>query len=225
MSFLGNLLKTVGTFAQSLFGIVPAPVDTAAPGTDGSATSDPAADGAAPAAVPVPDEELVIAEHVEDAITIVTNIKNTLSSPVVAFVTNLIPGGIAADIREELIDGLPGIIAGLTFADGVLKTSDKSAQLNMLLANIKFSDKPSLDALWHTLAARVLMIRSGGTVSWSNAVIAVEYYLTHLLFQPAPQLAVAGPIAQAAAPVIAAATAIADDVEGKAAPVTQPISN
>lgn len=203
-----NIFTKIWAFAKSLF--VPAvevktqqlPSDPALPNVNTTVIT----------ATGTPQE--VMEEDTAKAVAIVTNVKNALASPIAILVTDLIPGTLDNTIREQLVDGLPGLIAGLTFAEGVLKTSDKSAQLNALLSNIKFSDKPSLDALWHTLAARVLMIVSGGSVSWSNAVIAVEYYFTHLLLAPAPKVELAGAAAEVVNIVAPAAEAIAKAVEG-----------
>lgn len=124
----------------------------------------------------------IIEADVEKAITIVNNIKNALASPVAVLITDLIPGTLDDAIREKLVSDLPVLVSGLTFANSFLKGSDKSTQINALLANIKFSDDADLNALWHTLAARILMIISGN-VSWTNAVMAVEYYFTHIFLQ------------------------------------------
>ncbi|MGZ3753585.1 MAG: hypothetical protein ACXVAY_01420 [Mucilaginibacter sp.] len=164
--------------------------------------------GATQQSTVVTQSDADIAEaDVAKAIAIVQNIKKAVGSPIAVLITDLIPGDVDNAIRQTLVDDLPAILAGLTFADSLLTGSDKSTQINTLLANVRFAKEDNLNALYHTLAAKVLMIVSGDTVSWSNAVMAVEYYFTHIFLQGAPDPVVNQAAAPAAGAIAPTATA------------------
>jgi len=189
MTIFGKILSGAISFAKSLFNVTTvAPAQAVASGT----ATEPAVPVAPPAGA-ITQPETVLETDAQFAIDLVNNIKAALTSPVAILITAIIPGTVDDVIRETLVNDLPQLAAGLTFFKGILQSSDKSTQFNQVLAAVKFSDKPNLDALWHTMAAKVLMIKSGGTVSWSNALIAIEYYFTHLLNAPAPVISVEAP--------------------------------
>jgi hypothetical protein len=145
-----------------------------------------------------------------DAITIVNNVKAALSSPIAVLVTDLIPGTIDDTIREELVTDLPLIAAGLANIKTVIDTADKSAVMNDVLAQIRLSPNLDLDAFYHSLAAKLLTKVTKGGVDWSLAVMSVEYFFKNL-FSAAP----------AASTIATGAVAAASDVEQVAAAVAK----
>lgn len=110
------------------------------------------------------------------AITIVNNVKNALASPIAVLVTDLIPGNVDDIIREQLVNDLPPLAASLANIKSFVDTADKSAQLNDILAQIRLSPNMDMDAFLHGLAARLLTKISPSGVTWSLAVMAVEYF-------------------------------------------------
>lgn len=152
----------------------------------------------------------VVDTDVQAAIDIVNNVKTALASPVAVLITDLIPVSIVGTIREALVNELPVIAADLAFVKTVLDTSDKSAVMNDILAQIKLSPNADMDAFYHSLAARVLTIVSEGKSPWSVAVMAVEYFFKGL-FNPK---AVAAPVI-VAAPVVAPAAPVAATVDNQ----------
>ena len=128
------------------------------------------------------------------AITIVNNLKNALASPLAVLITDLIPGTIDDTIREELVTDLPVLAADLANVQ-VAITADKSAQLSNVLAAIKASPNFVYDAFFHSLAATLLTrISQGKNITWSVAVMSVEYFFKNLFS--------AAPVAEAVAPVV-----------------------
>lgn len=133
--------------------------------------------------IPGATKEILEAD-LEHAIQIVNNIKAVMESPGAVIITSLIPGTIDNTIREKIVSGAPQLVAGLLFAKHLLdEPDDANKQLADLLKRIKFSDKPDQDALWHNMAARMLMMVSDGKVTWSEAVMAVEYYFRNVFFK------------------------------------------
>jgi hypothetical protein len=148
-------------------------------------------------------------DDVEKAIAIVNNIRAALASPVAVLITDLIPGDIDDVIREELVNDLPVIVAGLANIQSVIQTADKSAVINALLSQIKLSPNFDLDNFYHGLAARLLTKITKGGVIWSIAVVSVEYvfkklwdYATGKAETPAP----AAPATPAAASPLSVVT-------------------
>lgn len=167
-----NIFKEFGAFIKSLFNPT-VTVQTNAAAVNSNTVTATTTTTSQPADI--------VESDVQEAIAIVNNVKSALASKGAVLITSLIPGTVDDEIRETLVNDLPAVVAGLTFATGLLTGSDKSTQINALLANVKLSDKADQDALFHSLAARVLTIVSGGKVSWSNAVMAIEYYYSNLL--------------------------------------------
>lgn len=120
------------------------------------------------------------------AITIVNNVRGALASPIAVLVTDLIPGTVDDTVREELVKDLPILLAALANIKSFVDTADKSAQLNDILAQIRLSPNMDMDAFLHGLAARVLTkISQGKSVTWSIAVMAVEYFFKNIFKSPA----------------------------------------
>lgn len=145
------------------------------------------------------------------AITIVNNIRAALASPLAVLITDLIPGTLDDTIREQLVNDLPIITADL----GRVKlavTADKSAQLNNVLAELKGESGTFLDAFFHSLASTILTrISAGKGVTWSIAVMSVEYFFKNLFSS--------GPVAETVAPVVNTVSTVvntASDVAGAA---------
>ncbi|MBD1394263.1 hypothetical protein [Mucilaginibacter glaciei] len=126
----------------------------------------------------IPDG-ISIAE-VEHAIVIVNNVRAAMASPLAVVITDLIPGTIDNTIREQLVKQLPVVSAGLTYAKNLIGKFPDGMVLNSALNTVKESDQADQDAFAHNLAARMLMIVTGGRINWSNAVMAVEYYFKNL---------------------------------------------
>lgn len=118
----------------------------------------------------------VTQQELDDVIQIVNNVRSAMTSPLAVLLTDLIPTTIDDTIRLALVNGLPVLLAGLMFAKEVLGSKDQQAVINELLAKVRLSDKADQDALWHALAARLLMILSDGKVTWSEAIQIIEYY-------------------------------------------------
>lgn len=129
-----------------------------------------------PVVEPSPSTRTVTAEDLDLVIQIVNNVRSAVASPLAILITDLIPTTIDDNIRVALVRGLPVLIAGLMFARQALEKPEEGTNINDLLDKVKFSDKPDQDALWHTLASRLLIILSDGKVTWSEAVQVLEYY-------------------------------------------------
>lgn len=136
-----------------------------------------------PVVGPSPTTNTITAEDLDLVIRVVNNIRNAVASPLAVLITDLVPTTVDDHIRVALERGLPVLLAGLMFARQVLEKSKEGGvaekegeTINDLLAKVRFSDKPDQDALWHTLASRLLVILSDGKVSWSEAVQVLEYY-------------------------------------------------
>ena len=150
-----------------------------------------------------------------NAITIVNNLKNAFASPIAVLITDLIPGTIDDTIREDLVNDLPVIAAGLANIQ-VAITADKSAQLSNVLAAIKASPNFNFDAFYHSLAATLLTkIAAGKSITWSIAVMSVEYFFKNL-FSSAPIATAAAPAVAAATNTVASVASTASDVVGAA---------
>lgn len=134
-----------------------------------------------PVVEPSASTSSITAEDLDLVIRVVNNIRSAVASPLAVLLTDLIPTTIDDTIRLTLVRGLPVLLAGLMFARQVLEKPQEGAEqegetINELLAKVRFSDKPDQDALWHTLASRLLVVLSNGKVSWSEAVQILEYY-------------------------------------------------
>src|SRR6185437_12919834 len=194
-----NFFKKVLAFIAGVFSAkatVATVVNQVAPNTTAAVTTT----STAPADVAI--------EDVQKAIDIVNGVKKALASPVAALITDLIPTTIDDNIRQTLVNDLPVVAAGLAFVKDVL-SMDRSTALSQVLAAIRFSDKPNLDAFYHTLAAKVLQIISGGKVSWSQAVMAVEYVLKEAVLTGIDTSAGAAVMQNLNAPAASAAPAVA----------------
>jgi len=129
-----------------------------------------------PVVGPSQEAYAITEQDLDHVIEIVNNVRRVAASPVVVLLTDLIPTTIDDTIRLALVNGLPVLLTGLTFAKQLLAGQDKDTAISELLAHVSFSDKADQDALWHALAARLLMILSDGKVTWSEAVQVLEYY-------------------------------------------------
>jgi hypothetical protein len=208
--------------------------------------------GGDPTIVQIPANLQITPTEIDDCIKAVNIIKDVVNNPVTVLVTDLTPISMDNDIRLDIANALPGILAGLTFAKGLITgVDDSDDQINALLANVRLSDDPDKDALYHNLAARLIMIASKGSVSWSDAVGILELYFKQIFgtgavatvaetvitstvnggvpaafTAPAPGAAPASPVASAAAsaaPAVAVAGAIVDAAAPGAAPVVDAV--
>lgn len=126
--------------------------------------------------VQLPDNISISREMLDHCLTIVNNIKSVVNNPVTVLLTDIIPGSIDNLIRQKISDTLPVILAGLTFSKHFLDTEDKNVLIDDLLNKIHFADDPDKDALYHSLAARLIVVASDGKVTWSEAAQLVEIY-------------------------------------------------
>jgi hypothetical protein len=125
----------------------------------------------------------VTVDEIDNVINIVENIKKAVNSPFAVLATTLIPGTIDDAIRTKLADFLPKLLAGLTFAKDSNVTYNSETVLDELMKKIKFSDKEDQDALYHSMASRLLIIVSDGRVTWTEAIGAVEYYFKNIFLK------------------------------------------
>ncbi|QTE36025.1 hypothetical protein J3L18_23215 [Mucilaginibacter gossypii] len=125
----------------------------------------------------------VTVDEIDHVIKIVENIKKAVNSPFAILATTLIPGTIDDAIRTKLSDFLPQLLAGLTFAKDSKVSYNSETVLDDLLKKIRFSDKEDQDALYHSMASRLLIIVSDGRVTWTEAIGAVEYYFKNIFLK------------------------------------------
>lgn len=201
-----DFLNKAMAFAKSLFGHTVTVAATDAPARVNAAAGTGSVITTITTTATAPS---VFDTDADAAIKIVNNIKNALASPVAVLVSDMIPVTIVGDIREALVTELPQVAADIAFIKNLLDTSDKSAQFNDVLAQIKLSPNADMNAFYHALGARVLGIVSKGKSGWSEAVIAVEYYLKEVVE------AVIAPAAAQGMPTALAAAAPPAEIESE----------
>ena len=116
---------------------------------------------------------------INHVIDIVNNVKRVVESPITILVTDLIPGTLDNDIAKLIDEAIVPTMAGLTFCSTWLRTvppPDRNVLVNDLLNKVHFSDDADKNALYHSLAARLIMVASDGKVTWSEAASLIEFY-------------------------------------------------
>jgi hypothetical protein len=121
-------------------------------------------------------------ETINHVIDVVNNVKKVVNNPIIIVATDLIPGTLDNRIREGLAAAITPILAGLTFSKNIIGNTVMTgdSQLTFLLSKIRFADDADKDALYHTLAARLIMIASDGKVTWSEAASLIELYFKQI---------------------------------------------
>ena len=152
-----------------------------------------------------------------NAITLVNNVKAALASPVAVLISDLIPVAIVGTIREDLVNDLPLIAAGLANIKIAVDTADKSGQMADVLSQIKASGNIDIDSFLHGLGARILTKITSGGVSWSLAVMSIEYFFKNVFKSSPAATAVATTAVAAAASVEQVASAVAEQAGAPAA--------
>ena len=166
--------------------------------------------GADPTLITFPTDLSITPAEINECIKAVNIIKDIVNNPVTILVTDLTPITMDNEIRSDISNAIPGILAGLTYADDIVSgTPETTDQVNAMLAKVRLSDDPSKDALYHALAVRFIMIASKGKVSWSDGVGIIELYFKQVF--SAPVAAIVQPVATAvqsaentAAPILTA---------------------
>lgn len=119
-------------------------------------------------------------ETINHVIDIVNRLKTAVNSGVTILLVDLIPGTLDNRIRQFISDGLVPILAGLTFSKKWLESADKDVLLDDLLSKVRFADDADKDALYHALAARLIVVASDGKVTWSEAASLIELYFKQI---------------------------------------------
>lgn len=140
--------------------------------------------GGDPTIVKLPDNLAITTEEIDHCITVVNNIKDVVNNAGVILITDLTPLSFDNIIRSKISDAIPTLLAALTFEKAALTAAiDKDILVNDLLAKVRFSDDQAKDMLYHTMAARLIMVISDGKVTWSEAVGILELYFKQI-FSP-----------------------------------------
>jgi len=137
--------------------------------------------GGDPTIVKLPDSMAITPELIDHCINTVNIIKRIVNNPVAILITDLTPIQLDNNIRLKIAEALPAILAGLTFEkDALTNASDNNVLVNDLLSKVRLADDADKDALYHALTARLIMIVSDGTVTWSETVGMLEIYFKQL---------------------------------------------
>lgn len=174
---MGNILKAIGAFFVKAYKAIV---------------------GGGDPTVTLPADLQITPAEIDECIKAVNIVKSVVNNGAVVLITDLTPISMDNEIRLAISNALPGVLAGLTFAKqeiAAAQLNDTDA-VNAALSKIKLSDDPDKDALYHALAARLIMIASNGKVSWSDAVSILELYFKNMfgITIPAPVAPVAAPV-------------------------------
>ena len=94
-------------------------------------------------------------EHVDTALKITTELKTLLSSPAADVIAAIIPGNIAAEIQQQLLNALGKAIAALTIADDCKKYTDINDQLKCFIQQLQLTEPDIQDAILQKLASLI----------------------------------------------------------------------
>lgn len=122
-------------------------------------------------------------ELVPVAIKVVEGVKNVMDSPAddvaLAIITSILPSLPKDKIsyyKLKLEDYLPKLILELNLVNTIANETDVNKQLQMILEQLKLSSDEVKAEKYHVLASKVLVILSDGKITWSEAVVLVEWY-------------------------------------------------
>ncbi|UOE47983.1 hypothetical protein MTO98_26590 [Mucilaginibacter sp. SMC90] len=133
------------------------------------------------AAVQLPTDIAITTAEIDLVINVVNKVKAVVNNPIVGLIVDFTPTGIDNAVRDKINQAIPALLTGLTFSKNLLDTPpDNAVMLDKLLSKVKFSDDADKDALYHVLAARLIMVVSDGKVTWSEAVSVVELYFKQI---------------------------------------------
>jgi hypothetical protein len=116
-----------------------------------------------------------VENHIEPAIKIVEQIKNIVNSPILPFITAAIPGTFDDVLVEKVKEILPRALALLQIGECIKTTSTNDEVFQCVIAKLKGLNPDAQNAFYLNLAAMISTDLSDGHLTWSEAVILVQY--------------------------------------------------
>lgn len=87
-----------------------------------------------------------------------------------------IVGKVGVQFEEVLRKSLPKILMELKLVSSVIDAGDTNAIIQAALKELQLSSDAAKNAFYHSISAMLVQDLADGHLSWSEAVVLVEYY-------------------------------------------------